>query len=221
MENKTKIGINLIEYDCDACKEFINNLPDSEVINWIMINIRVFPRESGPRLSLQDVRGNVTFNHVFMVNCNKMEFYLLNIEENDRDLKHFLFRFKVYDPLYNIRNQNIGHYLCFFYTKINFDEQDTVNIGDVVDIEIQQKYNYSSNCKDWVSNSFSCKWQTAKIRFNPTDLEKKTEIDILNKTKIEIENFRIACKKITKRRKSAIIIQASFKRYVVRKKTSS
>lgn len=182
------IGSGVMGFCGHACREFINNLSLKELTNWSMLNIRS-TTTSNTILYLQDVRGNFTPNHVFMINtplnrCN------LN---NERDLSKVISFFKVYDPLYDMEFENILYYVCFFYSKINFDQFDSSNdknlkVGDNIIIDIQQQYDYENTY--WKSASSLAFSTTGTFMCDVADMIKLSGINVIDTTNKEMKLFR-------------------------------
>ena len=168
------IGCGKMGYCGNACREFINNLPQHEKNQWSMLNIRTLKSNNSNITSiiyLQDVRGPTeTPNHVFMIKSTHLP-RLVNAT-------NFLNGFEIYDPLYDKEYKNLLYYLCFFYTKLYFN--DDLIIGSTVDFEIQFQ-------KDYNNTFWTTSYPTSPgIRFNVEDMSKGSGIDIIANAKKEM-----------------------------------
>ena len=178
------IGKGIMGYCGHACREFIHLLPENESTEWTMMNIRAISLTSDSCIYLQDVRGRVTPSHVVMINTTIVGKWNL---EDEVQFSHVVRKFKVYDPLYNMEFPNMLYYCCFLYTKLDFTSR-TVNIGDTVDLEMQQQHDYSHTY--WhPSGPGRYHWPTCCLRFNPSDLIKYTGIDLVKNAKDAMETF--------------------------------
>ena len=181
MTTKNKyIGCGEMGYCGNACLEFINNLPEDEKNQWSMLNIKTLKSNNSNITSiifLQDVKGPTnTPNHVFMIKSRHQP-YLVN-------KNNFLNGFKVYDPLYDKEYENLLYYLCFFYTKLYFN--DDLIIGSTVDFEIQFQ-------KDYNNTFWTTSYPTSDgIRFDVEDMSKGSGIDIIANAKKEMNAFNNA-----------------------------
>ena len=170
-----------------ACREFINNLPDHEKNQWSMLNIRTLKSNNNAltdSIFLQDVRGpKITPNHVFMIKSTHKP-YLVNAN-------NFLNGFEVYDPLYDKEYENLLYYMCFFYTKLYFN--DNFEIGDAVDFEIQFQKDYSNTYWTQTDHLIGKYYPTSPgIRFNVEEMFKASGIDIIANAEKEMTAFNNA-----------------------------
>ena len=166
-----------------ACREFIKNLPENEKNQWSMLNIRTLESNHNAftkSIYLQDVRGpKETPNHVFMIKSTHLP-QLVN------EMK-FFHSFEIYDPLYDMKYKNLLYYLCFFYTKLYFN--DDLVIGSTVDFEIQFQKDYNNTC--WTT---FCYPTSDSIRFDVNDMSKLFGIDIIANANKEMNVFNNALK---------------------------
>ena len=174
------IGCGKMGYCGNACREFIINLPENEKNQWSMLNIRTLKSNNyafTDGICLQDVRGpTVTPNHVFMIKSR----HLPQLVSESKFFKSF----EIYDPLYNKKYKNLLYYLCFFYTKLYFN--DDLVIGSTVDFEIQFQ-------KDYNNTFWTTSYPTSDgIRFDVEDMSKGSGIDIIANAKKEMNAFNSA-----------------------------
>lgn len=172
-----------------ACREFINNLPDHEKNQWSMLNIRALKSNNNAftdSIFLQDVRGpKITYNHVFMI---KSRHQTRLVSES-----RFFNSFEIYDPLYDKEYENLLYYLCFFYTKLYFN--DDLVIGSTVDFEIQFQKDYNNTY--WTTSTYGnlqrFSYPTSDgMRFNVKDMSEGSGIDIFANAKKEMNEFNTA-----------------------------
>ena len=170
-----------------ACREFINNLPDHEKNQWSMLNIRTLKSNNNAltdSIFLQDVRGpKITPNHVFMIKSTH--------KPNLVNATNFLNGFEIYDPLYDKKYKHLLYYLCFFYTKLYFN--DNFEIGDAVDFEIQFQKDYSNTYWTQTDRLIGKYYPTSPgIRFNVEEMFKASGIDIIANAEKEMTAFNNA-----------------------------
>ena len=183
------IGCGKMGYCGNACREFIINLPENEKNQWSMLNIRTLKSNNNAftdGICLQDVRGpTVTPNHVFMIKST----HLPRLVSESKFFKSF----EIYDPLYDKKYKNLLYYLCFFYTKIYFN--DDLVIGSTVDFEIQFQKDYNNTC--WTTSIYTntqrFSYPTSDgIRFDVQEIKEITGIDIIANAKKEMNAFNSA-----------------------------
>ena len=174
-----------------ACREFINNLPEDEKNQWSMLNIRILyqnPKKNNDTtvdsIFLQDVRGpKITPNHVFMIKSTH--------KPNLVNATNFLNGFEIYDPLYDKKYKHLLYYLCFFYTKLYFN--DEFEIGSTVDFEIQFQKDYSNTYWTQTDRRIGKYYPTSPgIRFNVEEMIEASDIDINANAKKEMNAFNNA-----------------------------
>ena len=181
------IGCGKMGYCGNACREFIKNLPDHEKNQWSMLNIRTLKSNNNSftdGIYLQDVRGpTVTPNHVFMIKST----HLPRLVSESKFFKSF----EIYDPLYDKKYKNLLYYLCFFYTKLYFN--DEFEIGSTVDFEIQFQKDYSNTYWTQTDRLLGKYYPTSPgIRFNVEDMSEASGIDIIANAKEEMNAFNNA-----------------------------
>ena len=181
------IGCGKMGYCGNACREFIINLPENEKNQWSMLNIRTLKSNNNAftdGICLQDVRGpTVTPNHVFMIKST----HLPRLVSESKFFKSF----EIYDPLYDKKYKNLLYYLCFFYTKLYFN--DEFKIGSTVDFEIQFQKDYSNTYWTQTDRLLGKYYPTSPgIRFNVKDMSEGSGIDIIANAKEEMNAFNNA-----------------------------
>ena len=169
-----------------ACQEFINNLPEDEKNQWSILNIRTLYPNKGliTSIFLQDVKGpQITPNHVFMIKSTH--------KPNLVNATNFVNGFEIYDPLYDKKYKHLLYYLCFFYTKLYFN--DEFEIGSTVDFEIQFQKDYSNTYWTQTDRLIGKYYPTSPgIRFNVEDMSEASGIDIIANAKEEMNAFNNA-----------------------------
>ena len=169
-----------------ACQEFINNLPEDEKNQWSILNIRTLYPNNGliTSIYLQDVKGpQITPNHVFMIKSTH--------KPNLVNATNFVNGFEIYDPLYDKKYKHLLYYLCFFYTKLYFN--DEFKIGSTVDFEIQFQKDYSNTYWTQTDRLIGKYYPTSPgIRFNVEDMSEASGIDIIANAKEEMNAFNNA-----------------------------
>jgi hypothetical protein len=186
------IGRCEMGYCGNACREFIENLSGKECHQWSMINIRALTTDSNSGICLQDLRGSrVTGSHVFMINTFLPK---LNPES---EFSRLLSCYKVYDPLYDMEFKSMLSYVCFFYSKINFDQFDSctdnnLKVGDNVIMEIQKQSDYENT--SWTTDTYgNCSripYPTGTFMFDTANMIKLSGINIIDTTNKEMELFK-------------------------------
>jgi len=166
-----------------ACQEFINNLPEDEKNQWSILNIRTLYPNNGliTSIFLQDVKGpQITPNHVFMIKSTH--------KPNLVNATNFLNGFEIYDPLYDKEYKHLLYYLCFFYTKLYFN--DEFKIVSTVDFEIQFQKDYSNTYWTQTDRLLGKYYPTSPgIRFNVEDMSEASGIDIIANANKEMKAF--------------------------------
>lgn len=180
------IGRGEMGYCGYACQEFINNLSEDEKNQWSILNIRTLYPNNGliTSIFLQDVKGpQITPNHVFMIKSTH--------KPNLVNATNFLNGFEIYDPLYDKKYKHLLYYLCFFYTKLYFN--DEFEIGSTVDFEIQFQKDYSNTYWTQTDRLIGKYYPTSPgIRFNVEDMSEASGIDIIANAKEEMNAFNNA-----------------------------